>query len=240
MQLTDALLSAVGTYLISNRAAVLRFNWRVTEPAWERLGTGFKHQDFGADIYSLHVALKWHLSEHWSKSSFDEKLRVATWLIKDWGGIKRNASETIVGYVNQADAQRPATRFVGIASFSKVLSIKAPSRYAIFDARVSASLNAMQLLMLRDGTLRPADLVYFPMPNGQNRIIAKFSKAAGLEAFASIGFIPIERDKTYETYMALLLDVTSNVADGLTVLDAEMVMFVAAESLAQEALPLLQ
>jgi len=72
-----------------------------------------------------------------------------------------------LGYINQADAERPSTPFSGIASYSKIFSIKDPDRYAIFDARVSASLNAIQLIEFRRQKLLARDLCYFEIPQGQ-------------------------------------------------------------------------
>jgi hypothetical protein len=238
MHLTDSFLSAVGHYVLSHKHLASEFDWRVGEAAWQKLGTGFEHWVYGDDQYGRHVALKWHLAEHWSKSPFDEKVRVAGWLVREWGGIKRNASETIVGYVNQADACRPATPFSGVASYSKIFSIKDPAKFAIFDARVSTTLNAAQLLMLRDGTIRQQDLMYFPMPTGQNTIVKYFAKAARPEIFIKKGFRS-ERNRTYETYMTILLAITG-VAGVPSVLDAEMILFVAAPRLSQEALHLVQ
>jgi hypothetical protein len=65
-----------------------------------------------------------------------------------------------------------------VASYSKILSIKDPARITIFDARVAVTLNAVQLLMLRDGVLGPQDLLLFARPTGQNHSVAKFARAA--------------------------------------------------------------
>lgn len=239
MQLPDSFLAAVSDYILRHKRVVSNFNWQVTKSAWQELRTGFPYEKYGNDLYSRHVALKWHLAEHWSRSDFDEKVRIAQWLVKEWGGIKRNRPETILGYVNQADAFRPATPFAGVASYSKILSIKDPAKFAIFDARVSIALNAIQLVMLRDGAIPSHSLLLFNMPPGQNRSVAKFAKAARRERLLKYGFRLVERDSTYSTYLAVLLAVTG-IAGAPSLLDAEMILFVRAERLSEEALPLVQ
>ncbi|MGY3582548.1 hypothetical protein ACVIGB_008387 [Bradyrhizobium sp. USDA 4341] len=62
-------------------------------------GTGFDYKRYENDLLRQNIELKLHLSEHWATSSLDEKLRVAGWIVKDWGGINNNSEMTILGYV---------------------------------------------------------------------------------------------------------------------------------------------
>jgi hypothetical protein len=120
MILPSGLVCALSSYAATHIGAMNPSVWKTRDNAWRKLRTGFDYQKYKNDLLRQNVELKLHLAEHWAKSSLDEKLRVANWIVRDWGGINRNTEMTILGYVNQADAERPATPFFGIASYSKI------------------------------------------------------------------------------------------------------------------------
>ena len=67
-------------------------------------------------------------------------------------------------YCSWANREDPSTPLSGISSFSKILAIKGPDKYAIYDARVAVSLNAIQIIyQISSG-------VAFPYVLGRNRI----------------------------------------------------------------------
>jgi hypothetical protein len=84
-----------------------------------------------------------------------------------------------------------------------LLSIKDPERFAIFDARVATSLNAIQLIQ-GNGTFA------FPIPPGRNTEIDKpntkqgFSDVYTMEMLAGRGFATAPRRATYAMYLKLL------------------------------------
>ena len=211
------------------------YSWEVTEVTWKKLDAGFPHDSFGTEYPRQNIALKHHLAERWRTASYDEKVRLATWVVRDWGGIRRNAPHTIAGYVNQADAVRPSTPFYGVASYSKIFAIKDPITYAIYDARAAASLNAIQLIE----RLGDPDAIAFPVPPGQNSMIAGTKKVAGfvdtvIPVLRQRAFGRIARDEAYEAYLALLRLTAQRL--GLSILDVEMFLFSEADKLCREAM----
>jgi|ERR1700683_5034105 len=84
------------------------------------------------------------LSEIW-KNEPTRRPEIAAWYVRDWGGIKSNRKETIDKYVCLSEADLTALNMQGVATWSKILVVQNPDTYAIFDARVSAALNALQL-----------------------------------------------------------------------------------------------
>jgi hypothetical protein len=230
------LVAALSDYIAAHMSTMSPYAWEVRESAWKSLHTGFDYRKFAGNLPRQNIELKRHLSEHWAVSSLDEKIRVATWIVKDWGGINRNSEMTILSYVNQADAERPATPFFGIASYSKILSIKDPEGYAVFDARVAASLNAIQLLLDRDKRLVPPHLLVFFAPVGQNETINRFNSAAFPVALKRLGFSAVERNAIYGTYMASVHAISGIIHK--SVLEIEMFLFAQAVQLSEEALPL--
>jgi hypothetical protein len=219
----------------SGSGAAGSFDWGVRSSAWRSLRTGFPHQKYANDLAQQNIELKWHLAKHWASAALDEKIRIATWIVSDWGGIRRNSEMTILGYVNQADAERPATPFAGISSYSKILAIKDPDRYAVFDARVAASINAIQLLGVSRTRLKPSDLLTFAIPAGRNSTVTDFRNNDGsLASLARRGFTLVETDSTYATYLRLLSEVKCRVG-GLSLLQIEMVLFARAPALCDDA-----
>lgn len=235
MTIPDALIEAATEYVAAHRDSLSSFDWDVRSSAWRSLGTGFPHQKYANDLAQQNIELKWHLAKHWASAALDEKIRIATWIVSDWGGIRRNAEMTILAYVNQADAERPATPFTGISSYSKVLAIKDPDRYAIFDARVAASINAIQILGVSRKKQNPSNSLAFAIPAGRNSVVTDFRNNIGsLASLARGGFTPVEADTTFGTYLRLLSEVKRRVGS-LSLLQIEMVLFARAPSLCDEA-----
>ena len=68
------------------------------------------------------------------------RYELAAWYIRDWGGIRRNDDKTIQVYCDSAEAKLAASTWKGVATWSKILAIRNPDKYPIYDARVGASL----------------------------------------------------------------------------------------------------
>src|SRR5208282_183161 len=106
----------------------------------------------------------------------------------------------------------------GVATWSKILAVQNPDTYAIFDARVSAALNAIQLAKGVE------TLILFPQLPSQNKEITKFQKWLAPQ---SIG----KQRPTYREYVSLLRAVAGK--SGLNAPDeVEMVLFANAAVLA--------
>jgi hypothetical protein len=87
--------------------------------------------------YAKNVALKCELHRLWSDTNSDiaEYVALAKYYVSTWGGIRSNKDETLRKYVTQEPDSIIRNGKKGIASWSKVLCIRGPNRYAIFDAR---------------------------------------------------------------------------------------------------------
>lgn len=102
MTIPEPLIEAATEYVVAHRDNVSSFDWSVRSSAWHHLRTGFQHQKYANDLAQQNIELKWQLAKHWGSTALDEKTRIATWIVSDWGGIRRNSEMTILGYVNQS------------------------------------------------------------------------------------------------------------------------------------------
>ena len=124
---------------------------------------------------------------------------LANWIVKDWGGIKRNLPSKIQHYVKAIENNEPPTTLDGVATYSKILGLVDPTRYCIYDARVSISLTCIQLL---ENTSKGA---FFPYLQSQNKTINNFKKLYPKDFFLSLGWDLVRTDDCYQTYNSLLL-----------------------------------
>jgi hypothetical protein len=225
----DALAAIVSDSLLSqpNHGD---YSWQVSETAWEALGTGFDHKQYVEP--HLNVELKKHLAECWAVADARKKFELAKWIISSWGGINGNKDETIKRHISVVEADNINAPFEGIASYSKIFSIKAPNRYAIYDARVATSLNAIQLISGKH-------IFAFPIPPGRNGEIDQPNSKGGFsdiytrKYLVDVGFAAAPRRATYKLYLELLEGMrrTSN----LSVLHWEMQLFSRAVELSRAA-----
>lgn len=129
--------------------------------------------------------------------------------ILQWGGISSydNDERNEKFISNILRKERPVS-FDGIASYSKILPVSDPERYAIFDSRVAMSLNYAQVLAGVDM------ICAFPQPSirskeNSNRHIALFSLIRGeasefFGAGAARNFAIVKKQHAYRSYLFLL------------------------------------
>lgn len=178
--------------------------------------------------YSRNVALKLALHGAWTSSSVEQRIVLAKYYVSTWGGVKRNKEETLRAYVTRAPNAVIAQGTVGVASWSKVLCIQDPNKYAIFDARVSAALNSLQI------TGAVAQPMLFPLLSGQNETIKSGNKK--LDAHASQHrWTRTRKDTYYRQYLDLVKEAASSCAVPLYTI--EMLLFSQAEALLAKAFP---
>jgi hypothetical protein len=115
-----------------------------------------------------------------------------------------------------------------------VLCIRDPGEYAIYDARVAAARNSIQVVE------RVQRGVLFPWLPGRNKLIQ--SAAASMRAHARANeWINIEETLCYETYLALLATVAKRRDERHTKLaEIEMLLFSRSEELVNSAFPRLR
>jgi hypothetical protein len=221
------LAAAVRGYVHAEREAALAlFDWAFNEQSlFELLGLRLA----GATPYDRNIDLKVKLHRLWLRSDLAMRQRIAHYYVVVWGRIKRNKPAKLVEYVNAArEDRRPPLQ--GVASWSKVLAAADPKNHAIFDARVSLSLNALQF-RAQPG---PNPSWRFPILPSQNGLV----KMAGPHLWrraelAGWGHIPSAL--VYPTYLRVLRFAARGLPGPLPLATAEMVLFARTEALAGQA-----
>lgn len=154
-----------------------------------------------------------------NKSSFSDQLQF--WYVRGWGGVNGNKESTLILYVESTDSELFKLRAKGIATWSKILSVRDPSTYAVFDARVSLALNSLQKKYKVD------DPVLFPLLPSQNR---SFVRDATVKIKGSEFFTKAVDSDFYLQYIGLLKNATKNMKN-VGIQDAEMILFTKSEEL---------
>ncbi|WAC22931.1 hypothetical protein [Blastomonas sp. SL216] len=172
------------------------------------------------------VALRKHYNLKWLAASEQDclasKEAITRQYIVNFGGIRKNSDERISRYAQASDEELAHGKLAGVASWSKVLSIRDPAAYAIYDARVAFSLNALQLQRL--GHVG----VWFPLLPTQNATLKRVQRP-----FANIKPKLEHRIKSkfaYRRYMEALSHAVGNGAPD----DGEMILFAVAPKLARD------
>lgn len=187
---------------------------------------------YGGTSYHRNVALKYALHEHWKGGDEDTKAKVIRWFICEWGRIRGHKEETMKCYANSDPNDLISWGKYGVASWSKALSIYDPDRYAIFDARVSTSLNALQII---SGVENPT---LFPVLPSQNSKISKGNRLFPGYA-ASKRWHKLQNSTFYRLYIRLLEQTLAKMPemDKMGIYTIEMLLFSYAEELLKRAFP---
>ena len=151
-------------------------------------------------------------------SSEEEKDRLATYFIKDWGRITKISDvREIVSRFNSVAFSKALCKadfgFKKISSWSKWLSVVCPKWACIYDTRVAYSLNAINYIS-------GAKHKIFPMPEGRNTqlnildvatllLSRKLSVADSIEPKAIRKRHFVSESAVYETYTEVIHKVHS-------------------------------
>jgi hypothetical protein len=162
----------------------------------------------------IHDAIK-------SKSAKAGELQA--WYVRDWGGVKTNSPSTLDEYIQTSSVDLIQRGDKGIASWSKMLSVRDPSKYAIYDARVAMSLNTISLTQSSESTL------FFPQLASRNKKIVSAQAAVKMHAKRRA----LQPAKYfYNDYLNLLSQAVKECGNKFDIQTAEMVLFANAEILA--------
>lgn len=179
------------------------------------------------DWYARNVELKHRLHAAW-KAQPAARANLEHYYIADWGGVRTNKPETLAGY-HGADAQANIGRGrTGIASWSKALSVRDPLAFAIFDARVSASLNALQVIHSK----RIGQPMRFPVLPSRNGAVSRAT--VQLRAHFRAHDWPAVRRDFYTDYLKLCKAAAARLGpagEPLPLYAVEMVLFAHTEEL---------
>lgn len=214
----DQLLDLLTPY-IEREAQGLHVNYVWTMPKQIPL------KDFACDgLSNAHAVMKLKraLAARW-RSDPDGRSDLATWIVASWGGVRRNDPATLQSYVRRTEEDLATGGLKGVASWSKILTIRDPEQFAIFDARVSASLNAIQLMSDRVQLL-------FPNLPTRNTKLPEFQRSLR-KRIQRRPYYQIASTQIYPTYMRLMNGVAQRLGHSSPD-TAEMVLFANFEALA--------
>lgn len=237
----DALASVISSFLNNPKSTFnsYEYAWSVGNAARNSLPVSaitFDWAEYDQDTKTGNKNLRHHLSEIWQAATDSEKNALANWIVKDWGGIKGNKPKTIQAHIDliESDDEIPLK---GIASSSKILSIKAPETFAIYDARVAAALNAIQICIDSEQAFQP---LHFPYLDSRNSKITAFCRVANKSMLLENGFSEVTKKHVYQRYLSLLHKITNRLntnrkPEKIQIIDIEMYLFSEAEALCDQA-----
>lgn len=183
----------------------------------------------GANSFHENLDLKQKMTGLWATNPSYQHA-IADYYVRVWGGIRGNKLGTLSA--NAATIASGGTpNFHGIASWSKIATAADATSAAIFDARVAVSLNALQVLALREDQKG----VLFPKLESQNKVIKRVG-AQLIAAGKARGWEVLPKDKLFfSAYIELLKRATKSLSGSLPLARGEMVLFAMAENLASQA-----
>ena len=212
------LQQAINDYLFKNIDKVqAEYKWKIS---FDKFPVEYEIKD-GTD-YELAINLRKFIfskiSENHSKSR-----ELQTWYVREWGRVRGNKPETLNGYIDSESADLISLGEGGIATWSKILSVRDPTRYAIFDARVSLSLNLIQI------SKSISDSIFFPQLPSQNRLVTSAQK----QVIKNIGsYVVVGQSIDFYSKYLMLLNEFCLENKKYDIQSCEMVLFAAAIDLA--------
>ena len=210
------------------------FVWKIPEL------DGFDAKRFPSSA-EANVRLKYFLSEKWKSGNAKDREKIAEWIIAEWGGIRRNSEDRIKQHAKTAANPPDLLSQSGIASLSKVMSVVDPDLFAIYDARVAAALNAVQLqAKLKRGiafryVVGRNVAIHGSRDAKGNQLSKGFVHAYPFGVLRSRGWVVPGRGQNYWTYLGLL-HACKRQLDGYKLSELEMALFRAAPTICGDLL----
>lgn len=144
------------------------------------------------------------------------------WYVKEWGRVRTNRPSTLDEYIITPSERLIERGERGIASWSKMLSVRDPSSYAIYDARVAMSLNTISLTQSGESNF------FFPQLASRNKKIVAAQSV--IKSHIKLHGLRSER-YFYRNYLDFLSKSVSQCGNKFSIQTAEMVLFADAEAL---------
>jgi len=157
------------------------------------------------------------------KANSEKSIDMQIWYVKDWGGVKTNSESTLEEYLHTPSEDLIKKKGAkGIASWSKLLSLRDPRTFAIYDARVAMSLNTISLLCSSKSN------TFFPQLASRNKkIVAGQAAIKRLAKSRNLNF----DSGFYKNYLNILNHSVIECGNKFDIQTAEMVLFANAEDL---------
>lgn len=96
--------------------------------------------------FEKNLELREKLHQKWKHANTEEKTHLLKWYIQVWGRVKWISDESFEFYATASPETLMSMGMNGVASWSKALCVYDPYQYANFDAKISSSLNTIQIL----------------------------------------------------------------------------------------------
>lgn len=201
------------------------YSWR--EINEEKLPFGMKLPT--GNQYIKNVYLKKKLNRFWRDAQDNgTRYQLIKYYISTWGGIHTNSDESMYEYSTLSAVELIKLGKKGIASWSKAIVVHDPEKYAIFDARVSISLNCIQKLYnLSEPSL-------FPILPSRNKKVALGNKLIKQTAKTE-SWRKTKNESFYRDYLDILRSVANEL--GADISTIEMLLFAKAEELVESTFP---
>lgn len=157
------------------------------------------------------------------KAKSEKSIDLQIWYVKDWGGVRTNRESTFEEYLHTPSEDLIRKKGEkGIASWSKLLSLRDPSTFAIYDARVAMSLNTISLICSSKSN------TFFPqLPSRNKKIVAAQAVIKSLAKSKNLNF----DSGFYKNYLNTLNQSVIECGNKFDIQTAEMVLFANAEDL---------
>ena len=160
------------------------------------------------------LSLKEQLHSKWSKSDDKTKEELIEYYIIRWGGIRGNKKETLDIYKKSLSRELIKRGVNGVSSWSKALVLHDCNKYAIFDARVSISLNYLQVIN------NTKDKILFPILPSQNKEITTANRKL---KEISKDWKKVGNNEFYSLYLELLYVTAKELNTNISII--EMLLF---------------
>lgn len=166
------------------------------------------------------LSLKEQLHSKWSKSDDKTKEELIEYYIVRWGGIRGNKKETLDIYKKRPSQELIKRGINGVSSWSKALVLHDCNKYAIFDARVSSSLNYLQVIN------NTKQNILFPILASQNKEITAANRKL---KEISKDWKKVGNNEFYSLYLELLFVTAKELNTNISII--EMLLFAKATNL---------
>ena len=152
--------------------------------------------------YHRNIELKNQLHQSWLNGAELRRGDIIEYYIKVWGGIRGNSDNNMNFYRYAPTQDLLGQGFAGVSSYSKALVIHDPSSFYIYDSRVAASINCIQVKQ------QVLDKTYFQIPSSQNVNIRQV-RTLLINKSMNENWLRINDDSVYRDYLRLL-DITAD------------------------------
>lgn len=198
----------------------VKYNWEIKEEFLPFSSSKYS----GNSILDKNIELKRFLNGKYKKADKKLQFDITKYYISDWGHVHTNKLDTLKIYAHEESQVIINLGKKGVASWSKALTARDSNNFAIFDARVSVSLNGIIFQEYGIGGC------FFPLLPSRNNRIVSFQKSLR-------GKINRNGYFSSETFYKFYLSLIHSVADkcNVTISEIEMCLFAYAEEIAKNS-----